>query len=264
MDSSAKIFALDLEKDVVMPDGSPGVRPLDSQEAAGWLRLILFGNASPLADRKAARDSLKTTLLSYAAKRGLDISLRLQLGYRTQPFRMGLTYSRDGAAASISALEDLLREIKIGTFMPDETRSGRIRKEQDGSFVSPIVIKDEEEAEIEGGLDTRPTGGAVSSDAHAAELELNDVDSGSDSTSGSEMEETTYEPTTGVGKFQPPSAPAGFHMFQHKKSRILHLMDDAYRNTFVCGRAAGPLHTKEGLHPRYDTPICWSCFNKAH
>ena len=62
------------------PDGSRGARPIDSQEAAGWLRLILFGNSSPLKDRKVASHSLKATLLSYAAKRGLDISLRTQLG----------------------------------------------------------------------------------------------------------------------------------------------------------------------------------------
>ena len=77
------------------------------------------------------------------------------------------------------------------------------------------------------------------------------------------MEETTFEPYAAPGKFQPPSAPEGFHMWQHKKSRILHLMEDQNNLVFTCGRSVGPFHTKEGLHPRYDTPICWSCFNKA-
>ena len=88
-------LSLDFCKDCVMPapqpDGSPGCRPLESQEAAGWLRLILSGNASPVSDRKVASHSLKATTLSYAAKRGMDINLRMELGYHTQPYRLGLT-----------------------------------------------------------------------------------------------------------------------------------------------------------------------------
>ena len=64
------------------------------------------------------------------------------------------------------------------------------------------------------------------------------------------MEETTFEPYAAPGKFQPPSAPEGFHMWQHKKSRILHLMEDQNNLVFTCGRNVGPFHTKEGLHPR--------------
>ena len=52
-------FDLDFEKGAVMPapqmDGSPGNRPLDSQEAASWLRMILFGISTPLPDRKVAQ-----------------------------------------------------------------------------------------------------------------------------------------------------------------------------------------------------------------
>ena len=74
----------------------------------------------------------------------------------------------------------------------------------------------------------------------------------SESTSGSEMEETNYEPSSEVGRFQPPCPPEGFVMWQHGKSRILHLMDKENSCVFVCGRSAGPLHKKEGLQPRYD------------
>ncbi len=144
-------LSLDFCKDCVMPapqpDGSPDCRPLNSQEAAGRLRLVLFGNASPLPDRKVASHSLKATTLSYAAKRGMDINLRMQLGYHTQPYRMGLTYSRDGAAASIAALEQLLCEIRLQLFLPDETRSGRLVKSAIGSGNFPIVIKDEGDGE---------------------------------------------------------------------------------------------------------------------
>ena len=261
-------LSLDFSRDGVMPapqpDGQPGSRPLDSQEAAGWLRLILFGDALPVEGRKVASHSLKTTTLSYAAKRGLDINLRLQLRYHTQPFRMGLTYSRDGAAASISALEQLLCEVRLGLFLPDETRSGRVMQQATAQSSNPIVIKDEEEP---GAVATSVTNQSVFPGANIIDSNPPNLEgtssSESDSTSGSEMEETTFEPFAAPGKFQPPSAPEGFHMWQHKKSRILHLMEDQNNLVFTCGRSVGPFHTKEGLHPRYDTPICWSCFNKA-
>ena len=260
-------LSLSLDEGRVMPapqpDGSPGDRPLDSQEAAGWLRLILCGDPSPLKDRKVASHSLKATLLSYAAKRGVNIALRLQLGYHTQPFRMGLTYSRDGAAASLAALEQLLCEVRCGLFLPDETRSGRLVNAAMGSGALPIVIKDEDEPEASVAVASDPPPLFSSQPVALPVPEVEQSDTDSERTSGSEMEETNYEPSLEVGRFQPPCRPDGFVMWQHGKSRILHLMDKENVRVFVCGRSAGPLHKNEGLQPRYDTPICWSCFNKA-
>ena len=267
-----KVFSLDFDSNGVMPapqaDGSPGVRPLDSQEAAAWLRMILFGCSDVSPDRKVASHSLKATTLSYAAKRGLDITLRMQLGYHTQPYRMGLTYSRDGAAASLLALEQLLSEIRCGIFLPDETRSGRILKSGNGLGQVVIDIKDEADREVE----VHPKSVVCSQPfppdppievVDAALEDAGVLSSGSESTSGSEMEETSYRPEPGAGRFKAPEAPLGFHMWQHRKSRIIHLMSNNNLHTFSCGRSAGPLHQKDGLHPRYDTPICWACFNKA-
>ena len=263
-----QLLSLDFDKDGVMPapqpDGLPGARPLDSQEAAGWLRLILFGDASPLTGRKVASHSLKTTILSYAAKRGLDMNLRLQLGYHTQPFRMGLTYSRDGAAASIAAMEQLLCEVRLKLFLPDETRSGRIVQQAASASTSTVVIKDEDdEPAVEPSAMKYPNIQSADKAPDVSPSSAGPHSSDSESTSGSEMEETTYPPVGSSARFMPPTAPEGFHMWQHKKSRILHLMDDHSRIVFACGRSSGPFHTKEGLNPRYDTPICWSCFNKA-
>ena len=260
-------MSLSLDQGRVMPapqpDGSPGARPLDSQEAAGWLRLILFGDSSPMKDRKVASHSLKATLLSYAAKRGLDISLRLQLGYHTQPYRMGLTYSRDGAAASIAALEQLLCEVRVHLFLPDETRSGRLVKSAMGSGAFPIVIKDEESPEASVEVAASQHVPLIPPVVQLPVPEDEPVSTDGEGTGGSEMEETNYEPSSEVGRFQPPCPPEGHVMWQHRKSRILHLMAIENSRVFVCGRSAGPLHNKDGLQPRYDTPICWSCFNKA-
>ena len=56
---------------------------------------------------------------------------------------MGLTYSRDGAAASLMALEHMLCEIKTGVYFPDETRSGRLKARPERVDSVVIEIKDE-------------------------------------------------------------------------------------------------------------------------
>ena len=135
------------ETSVVMPapqpDATAGERPLDSQEAAAWLRLLLHGDSNVNPERKVSSHSLKTTMLSFAARRGLGMDIRLQLGYHTGPHKMGLTYSRDGAAASLMALEQMVCEIKTGLYFPDETRSGRIKTRPESADSTVIEIKDE-------------------------------------------------------------------------------------------------------------------------
>ena len=102
------------------------------------------------------------------------------IGDHTSSHKMGLTYSRDGAAASLMALEQMLCEIKTGLFSPDETRSGRIRTQAEIAFLSVIEIKDE-------ALES----GQKSSDA----VEVNEIEESSDSSSDSESEASDdYEP----------------------------------------------------------------------
>ncbi len=132
-----------------------------------------------------------------------------------------------------------------------------------GSGAFPIVIKDEEAPEARAEVSANQPSLFLPTSHVLPVPEEEPRSSDSESTSGSDMEETNYEPSSEVGRFQPPCPPEGFVMWQHDKSRILHLMDQQNSRVFVCGGSAGPLHKKEGLHPRYDTPICWSCFNKA-
>ena len=158
---------------------------------------------------------------------------------------------------------DTESEVRCGLFLPDETRSGRLVNAAMGSGALPIVIKDEDEPEASVAVASAPPPLLSSQPVALPVPEVEQSDTDSESTSGSEMEETNYEPSLEVGRFQPPCPPDGFVMWQHGKSRILHLMDKENVRVFVCGRSAGPLHKNEGLQPRYDTPICWSCFNKA-
>ena len=70
--------------------------------------------------------SLKTTLLSWAAKFGVDRDHRRLLGYHAAPGGDGTVdiYARDVMAVPLRALSAMLSEIRAGAFDPDSTRSG--------------------------------------------------------------------------------------------------------------------------------------------
>eukprot|EP00435_Cladocopium_sp_Y103_P061907 s913_g23.t1 len=108
--------------------GQATERPLESGECGKWLRRLLGLDASEGVhdQRRVSSHSLKSTMLSFAAKRGLSVPDRLLLGYHASHMQMSLVYSRDGAAASLLLLERMIDEIVSGKFKPDSTRSGRI------------------------------------------------------------------------------------------------------------------------------------------
>ena len=233
-------------KGLIMPapglQGQATSRPLETQECAAWLRKLV-GSPDDPAGRRISSHSLKSTFLSYAAKRGIGISERLQLGYHTSKFEMGMVYSRDGAAASLLVLENLIRDISSGLFDPDDTRSGRIKPLDqppkhagDGDVID---IKDESEV-----------------------VEVSSAESSSDSDSTSSEEErpkcVKHSPV-----FQPAAAPPGFVMWQHRKLKTLHLMAVENSRVFAYGRNAGALHEKLGKAPEFDTPLCSLCFNRS-
>ena len=216
-------------------------RPLETQECAAWLRKLLSASSSD-PDRRLSSHSLKATMLSYAAKRGIGIPERLQLGYHTSSFQMGMVYSRDGAAASILILEKLIDEIVQGKFDPDETRSGRLVAAEscDPPAGQSEVIEVKDEPEL-------------------VEDSESDQADDSSSTSSEEPRPSFVKPSP---VFQPARAPEGFNLWQHKKLRTLHLMSVDNMRVFACGRMAGPLHEKLEVAPQFDTPLCSNCFNR--
>ena len=257
--------------------GLPGKRALDSEEAGSWLRALLELSDHDVSERKVSSHSLKCTMLSFLAKRGVDMPDRLLLGYHTSPFTMGLTYSRDGMARPLQILGEMLSEIREGTYMPDCTRSGRLVKKADtggGLAVSLESTQDATKIEIsddEGELNVweliqtaaraEPAKALPEVIPENCETEINDACTETSSSDVSETEEadTSFE-DTGRKTFEPPTAPEGFTMWQHTKSKILHLVNYKTPGIFECGRKPGAFHTCDGIHPRWDSGICWKCF----
>ena len=63
-----------------------------------------------IENRKVSSHSLGFEMLSHFAKRGVDVSDRLLLGYHASLFTMGLTYCRDGMARPSQVLSNMLDE----------------------------------------------------------------------------------------------------------------------------------------------------------
>ena len=76
--------------------------------------------------------SMKATLLSWAAKFGIDKVTRRTLGYHAEPGDRSVeTYSRDAMAAPLRHLDRVLEAVRRGAFHPDSTRSGFFRGGED-------------------------------------------------------------------------------------------------------------------------------------
>ena len=119
-------------------DGRPLKRAVESDEAGCWLRLLL-GEAVKRSDsvKKLSSHSLKSTMLSFAAKRGYSLPDRLSMGHHVHPFKMADVYARDAQARDLRLLDSLIAEIRAKRFLPDESRAGRMvsAKKQKGDNV---------------------------------------------------------------------------------------------------------------------------------
>lgn len=69
---------------------------------------------------------MKATLLSWCAKAGLHVDVRMLLGYHAKPKdKSVLEYSRDAVAEPLRQLLNMLSAVRRRKFVPDTTRSGR-------------------------------------------------------------------------------------------------------------------------------------------
>ena len=220
-------------------DGAPQIRPLSATEAGDWLRKLLTGSKGHAAGRRITAHSMKSTCLSFCAKFGLSAEVRLQLGYHVAGFKMLHTYSRDAAAQPLLELARVLRAVRMGTFKPDVTRSGRFIEAKDSNSDGRAVA-----VEV---IDLEPK-----EESHEIASEV--IPS---SSSSSSSEEEFQKSNSRV--FLPPVPPEGYVFWQHRKLRTLHLAMPEARRVLMCNRYMNERRINEGMVIRYDTPVCRQC-----
>ncbi|CAE7511598.1 unnamed protein product [Symbiodinium sp. CCMP2592] len=152
------------------------------------------------------------------------------------PGRMALVYSRDGAARSLRLLEVMLEEIRSGFYLPDSTRSGRLR-----GPAREIL----EHASLAG--ENRPETGhpraRVGPEAVKAEL-TSDFGDGAVEILGSEDEQEAAATERAADSEHVTTDSSGYRFLQHKKTRMLHLIKQGNERVLECGRMVGPLERR--------------------
>ena len=218
-------------------DGKPMKRSLDSDEASSWLRLLLGEKLDrKSSSRPISSHSLKATLLSIAAKRGLRPEDRLIMGHHCHPFKMADVYAREAQARTIRLVDKLILELRSGFFDPDATGAGRFNKAAIPNKlddVGPLSLSDHEgllglvSKEVDSDLSQ-----AMSESMNAAQDPDDDFCSDS---SGEESDDSVEMTDPGPG-FEPPKVPAGFKFMQNRRTKTLHLVDLQYPSSTCCGR----------------------------
>ena len=100
---------------------------------------------------------------------------------------------------------------------------------------------------------------------NAAVIDVSDessdaTESSADTTSGSDEEATNGSHAARLVSC--PKAPQGTSLKQHKKSRMLHLVQDGYQKTMMCGRRCTDVYAAPS-QVRWDTPCCSHCWRAA-
>ena len=123
----------DITNDPLLPemaaDGTLLPCNMGAARASSWLRALLARNEQVNADSLLAisTHSLKATLLSWAAKCGMDTLERTILRYHSTGVNTStLSYSRDAMAGPLRSRQNLIRSVRMQKFNPDDTRSGRL------------------------------------------------------------------------------------------------------------------------------------------
>ena len=102
-------------------------RAVETEEA--WLRLLIREHVNKAeSNRSISSHSLKSTMLSFASKRGISHQDRLSLGHHSHSFKMADVYARDAQARDLRLMDKLIAEMRSAYFCPDESRAGRFHE----------------------------------------------------------------------------------------------------------------------------------------
>ena len=223
--------------------------PISAEAATKWIRKLLLD--SPQVDEDEAKyimllgtHSCKTTILSWAAKKGTDLQTRKIMGYHSLGKQNAVfIYGRDNIAPALREISEIIALISAGRFMPDCTRSG---------YFAADDVKNSEKTHVH-----EPT-----------PAELRDDSSSEDSMDDDDIEHGANESAVGelvgewVGNFDPDILPKSRESYvRHGVSRVLHLLGDESGCALTCGRLVTKSYEAVEELPKVLHPVCKQCFS---
>ena len=244
--------------------GFPLQRVIETDEAGCWLRLLLGEHLTRAgSSRLISSHSLKSTMLTFAAKRGIDHQDRLSLGHHAHPFQMADVYARDAQARDLRILDELIAELRSGAFCPDESRAGRFKEPSKSELDSRCATS-------KGFATVLPptrqllddmSGNDRNQGVVSETLDDDGVDSEHVTTDSSSDSESEDERAVVQRQFCRRLHQMVFHL-KDRKSKLLHYIADDMTRTSACGRGRTDVYVEAG-ELRYDSAVCHSCQKAA-
>ncbi len=243
-----------------LADGSFASCRIATADGIMWMREVLADAGVSLEEAAAyGTHSCKATLLSWAAKAGMEKSDRRLLGgHAAQKDRSVLEYSRDALSSPLHKLGLLLDRIALGDFVPDAARSGRWK-----GFKAQRARRLVEA----GGAHSDETGGTSSSEL--------DASSSSDDNLTRSVSTVVAAEAAASGLVSPPSTttdeessddvpvedmPEG-GLVQHVRYRTLHVLSIVGGGSkLICGRTMTEQYKTLEEWPAASWHRCSGCF----
>ena len=218
----------------VMPSPASGgwsKAPVHVTAAGEWLRSLLK-DTETIGSIRIATHSCKCTLLSWAAKFGIDYDSRRMLGYHSKGSDQSLlVYSRDAMSAPLRLLIDMLDHVADCRFEPDLTRSGILYKDVDTAAVVDDATDDSSQAGSEDEDDADPCAEEAAVEQVAGQ----------------------WSTTTVPEKDNPAHV-------RHVTSRCIHKIADESGPHLARGRTTSRRHEATEFRPKFFHPACGMCF----
>ena len=223
--------------------GDWGTRSVTASEASKWLAELLQQSTSNL--EHVTSHSLKCTTLSWLAKAGTEPHYRLLLGQNSTQKGSLETYSRDVLSAPLRALDEVLRQIRIGALHPDFTRSGHIQEPSQPDCMEDQPAQDEGSSSSSGGSSSTSS------------------DSNSESSDDEQPEKRNWEDLAGGDPHVQRASWGLGVMHQHILSKVVHLQHGSDPITFKCGMHATRDHKVVETTPFLESRKCKRCIRSV-
>jgi len=249
-------------------------RSISSSECRKWASKLLLLEDGKADVKDLGSHTAKVTTLNWMAVLGATAQVRKALGYHIDQADVTMSvYSRDMIAEPLRQLERCLAAVRLGVFLPDESRSGALRgalkavgfaswypglqiddDELEFQVQSEILLRDDAEitAQIGGSsekaADVPADTGSDSSDS-----------SSSDESSGADVSTARVEMKASALKGCSTSESSSGLIFFHDVFTTIHRLKSSGAAWFCCGRALRAGFTKlDSVHESW--PKCKVCF----
>jgi len=248
----------------ILSDGSWSSSAMSASEGSAYLRELIQGYApsKPKRSKQLRSHSLKSTMLSYCAKKPLPKEYRRALGHHVDSKDASIvTYSRDYLFAPLLALDKLLEEIVSGKFAPDESRAERVVRlkaassvrasERASSSVPSRVDKvaDDDDESRSGSSDGEESEASIP-DADIDDAAMAEIRKGKDClTMKPDQKELVF--------FWHHGKP--LTTYQHNNSGVLHCLKPGEANKLGCSRVVSRVFTKIDVGLNFKWPRCAVC-----